>query len=1480
MNKHEIIRSLIPRGFARKIFLWFFLIAMIPVIVVGIIGYGKAYNSLYHSTEESLLAISKLKTEYIKSYFSERMKDLTFEAALSSNVRMIQLFKLSHRLSDMPIDKFVRSPEWKSIEVHSLDLKKLQRTYDFDDIFLIDNEGNILFTVMARDDLGTNIFTGKYANTHLSKACKKAFTTGRPVFSDFESYEPAKNNVIGFIAQTMVDEDGEKIGLLVKGIPIQAINYFMQERTGLGETGETYLVGIDLLMRSDSRFSKESTVLKTRVDTEATRQWTWLESGINHNQLEKANDSGRVSIYKDYRMVKVLGTYNTLEIAGVPMVMLTEIDEAEAFGLINVLRKVSVGLLTVTVIAVFFVSNFVARRIVEPLRRLSDWAERVAIGDMTFPKEIITQHNEIGRMNESFKKVSDLLVQVTSVCEAIAIGDFHKTVDLRSDKDRLGKAVNQMAENLRFVVEQADNIAKGDYSVEIVPCSEQDHLRIALFEMAKSLKELDAANEKENWLRRHRVELMDKMRGEQDIATLAFNIISSLASSLNAQIGAIYLADENNILRLVGSYAYTKRKNLSNEFGFGEGLIGQAAMEKQPIVISNVPDTYIKINSGLGEAVPDNIVVVPFLYEKKVKGVFELGTFHEFTDIQLDFLKQVSNNIAIAFNSAQSRVMLEKLLEETQHQAMELEKSEEELRRKNEELQAQTKALKESETQLQTQQEELQQMNEELEERTQELERQKDDVQKKNKELEMAGQEIKKKAEALELASRYKSEFLANMSHELRTPLNSILILSRLLAENKEGNLTKKQIEFGQTIYSSGSDLLALINDILDLSKVEAGKMSINVESVNLDDLLAGIRQKFEPLVKEKGLSFNVAMEDGIPAQIQTDRQKLEQVIKNLISNAIKFTAQGSINLRVYRPDCNIDLSFASLDCKDTIAISISDTGIGIPKECHESIFEAFQQADGTINRRYGGTGLGLSISKKFVRLLGGYLQLQSEEGKGTTFIIYLPERVKEESLTPGVRSVDRGEKTGERRQKAGGMWGRDLNGLNGLKDRSHYPPDRPKETIVPSKETQANGQKGDNGISTLIPRVEPPEHRFIKDDRKSVEPYDKTLLIIEDDVKFAKILVDLAHERGFKCLVAENGETGLHMADYYMPSAIILDVSLPGLNGWIVMERLKDNSNTRHIPVHFISAMDKPIDAMRMGAVGYLTKPVDIEMLDNAFKRIDNLIANTVKNLLVVEDDETMRKSIFELMGNGDIKITSASSGKEAYDLLKSSRFDCMILDIGLPDMSGFDLLEMIKDDSSIYYIPIIIYTGRELSSQEEIRLKKYAETIIIKGARSTERLLDETALFLHRVEKNLPEEKQKMIRMVHDRETILKDNKILLVDDDMRNVFALTNVLEENGMEVMIAKNGRECLECLNKNPDINLVLMDIMMPEMDGYEAMKGIRKQERFKNLPIIALTAKAMKGDKNVCIEAGANDYLAKPVDIDKLVSLLRVWLYK
>ncbi|MCX6285447.1 MAG: response regulator [Bacteroidetes bacterium] len=1148
-----------------------------------------------------------------------------------------------------------------------------------------------------------------------------------------------------------------------------------------------------------------------------------------------STDTGyRVSVYRNSAGSQVLGL--SMPVTALMkyhhyFVLVQEINADEAYGASSIIILVMLPLVGSILLIVIISAFLLIRMIVKPINQLSVWAGSVARGDLSY-MEIQAGEDEIGHVKSGFTSVVDSFRELADVSEAMSLGDFEKSVAVRGPDDRLGRSVNEMLASFKSVVAEATRISKGDYSGDIQPRSEKDSLGKALRLMTTTLRENSLEMGQQDWLKTGMAELSLKLSGDKTIHDVTHDLIRFLVVYLDAQLGLFYLADEQDDLVLTATYAFHDRKGNFSRLKPGEGLVGQAALEKEIILFRDVQDNAPSLNTGVDEKIPPHYIIAPLVFEDKLIGVLQVGKLEVFTALQRIFVEQLLEPVAISLNTSTSRVMVKQLLDQTQQQAERLQVQQEELRQTNEELEEQTKALKSSEEALQAQQEELRVINEELQERTKALEVQRDDIRKKNTELTRARNELEEKAKDLEIASKYKSEFLANMSHELRTPLNSIIVLSQLLSENKRQNLTDKQIEYADTINSSGSDLLDLINEILDLSKIEAGRIELHPETIDLKEILNQMDMFFKPMVEKKGLGFNLHIDGKVPSNIFVDNQRLQQILKNLLSNALKFTEKGTIALEVRRPSYALELSGTSLNMESSLLFNVTDTGIGIPKDKLNIIFEAFQQADGTTSRRFGGTGLGLTISRSFAQVMGGDIRLTSEEGKGSVFSLLLPEKYEE------IHSKQAPQKQ--------------------IQTPAFSTPAEPKHR-------QPRALANEN-----------PQH----DHRDNLQKGDKILLIIEDDPAFSKILFDLAEEKGYKCLVAQDGESGLYLADLHVPSAIVLDIGLPGIDGWEVMDRLHKDAKTRHIPVHFISAMDKSKEALQMGAVGYLTKPVSIDKLRDAFVRIEDVISKPMKKLLVVDDDPATQMSIVELIGNGDVTTTSVGGGAEAYQLLERENFDCLILDLGLKDMSGFELIEKIRANNRLVNLPIIIYTGKDLSREEEDKLQKYADSIIIKGIRSPERLLAETSLFLHRIEANLPQEKQDMIRMLYGQEDVFHDRTILLVDDDSRNVFAITAVLEERGLNVISAGNGLEGIDRLKANPGINLVLMDIMMPEMDGYEAIGLIRKMQKYENLPIIALTAKAMKEDRDHCIEAGANDYLAKPVDSQKLLSLLRVWLYK
>jgi signal transduction histidine kinase/CheY-like chemotaxis protein len=932
---------------------------------------------------------------------------------------------------------------------------------------------------------------------------------------------------------------------------------------------------------------------------------------------------------------------------------------------------------------------------------------------------------------------------------------------------------------------------------------------------------------REEWLQAGQVGLNEKMGGELRLEQLGENVLRFLAEYLDAQAGAFFV-DNGDAFRRCGSYATPAGAGTPELFRPGDGLLGQAVKDGRGFLIHDVPEGYLYFGSSLGQSRPRHLLIAPVMADGAVNAVLELGFTEKAGAAHTELLERVSQSIGVAVRSAKYRFRLQELLEETQSQAEELQAQSEELRATNVELEEQSRALKESQTRLELQQHELEQTNAHLEEQTQLLEAQRDD-------LSGAQGALQAQAQALERASRYKSEFLANMSHELRTPLNSSLILARLLADNREGNLTPDQVKYAENILSSGNDLLALINDILDLSKIEAGRVEAHIETTLISQLMENLRRTFQPIAEQKGLEFRTQVAPGAPEEAQTDPLRLEQVLKNLLSNALKFTEKGEVVLEVSRA------------AEGRLAFSVRDTGIGIPEEQQQVIFEAFRQADGTTNRRYGGTGLGLSISRELARLLGGEIRVRSEVGRGSVFTMTIPE-VYDANL-------------GALRQ-------------SGVVDDA---PPVAAESALPSISALAAPRKGADAPAA------PVKPRHVEDDRERLAGDSRVILIVEDDATFARILRDLAHELGFQCLIAETADEGVTVARQYLPHAVILDILLPDHSGLSVLDLLKHDVLTRHIPVHIISVADYMQTALSSGAAGYLLKPVKREELVQALTGLEKKLTRRMRKVLVVEDDAMQLDAVRRLIASREVETAGARNAAECLEKLKATTFDCMVLDLSLPDMSGFNLLERLSRDEAYAFPPVIIYTGRDLAPDEELRLRRHSKSIIIKGAKSPERLLDEVTLFLHQVVSDLPAEQRKMIEKSLSRDAALEGKRILVVEDDVRNVFALTSVLEPRGAVVQIARNGREALKALELSargdvPPIDLVLMDMMMPEMDGLTATREIRKHHRLKNLPVIALTAKAMKNDQEQCLEAGANDYMAKPLDVEKLLSLVRVWM--
>ncbi|MGA3123109.1 MAG: HAMP domain-containing protein, partial [Polyangiaceae bacterium] len=1065
--------------------------------------------------------------------------------------------------------------------------------------------------------------------------------------------------------------------------------------------------------------------------------------------------------------------------------------------------------------------NFMAANLTNQVRGIVKVVTAVANGNLR-QKLTVEAKGEVAALAETINNMTDTLAtfaeQVTNVAREVGVegrlgGQANVPGAAGTWKDLTGN-VNLLAANLtnqvRAIADVATAVTKGDLtrSIRVEARGEVAELKDNINTMIDNLRGTTDRNQEQDWLKTNLAKFTRMLQGQRDLVTVGRMLLSELAPLVDAQQGTIYQMERSEpgetldrsamTLRLLAAYA--QAQDQPDRIGLGVGLVGQAAAEKQRILLNDVPANYTAIRSSLGAAPPTSVIVLPVLFEGETMAVIELAALRPFTNTHLQFLDQLTQSIGVVLNTIEATMRTENLLQQSQQLT----------------------------TELQTRQIELQQTNEELASKAKQLAEQNEEVERKNKEVEQARRALEEQAAELALTSKYKSEFLANMSHELRTPLNSILILGQQLAENVGGNLTVKQIDFAKNIHSAGTDLLTLINDILDLSKIESGTVTVEPEEITFVNLRDTVHRMFHHVAETKGLGFHVDIDSMLPRALVSDPKRLQQILKNLLSNAFKFTAHGSVamSIRLVTSGWNSDHPVLGSTAA-AIAFTVTDTGIGIAPEKQKLIFEAFQQADAGTSRKYGGTGLGLAISRELANLLGGEIRLQSKPGNGSTFTLYLP-------LTY----------TGPTQRQ-----------LALSASPAHAPSAVPVLSMAKVEETVA-------------------------DDRDDIRPGDTVLLIIEDDAHYARVLLGIARHKGFKAIVANRGQQALSLARDYLPAAISLDVFLPDMLGWTVLNNLKLDPQTRHIPVQMLSVEEQRQHGLSHGAFTYLVKPATTSELESAFDKLKSYVEPHTKRLLVIEDNSTERASIVELLGHSDIEIAAVGTGTEALDALHERRYDCCVVDLRLPDMSGFELLETLRAEPQLHDIPVVVFTGKELSAEEEAQLHAVAKSVVLKDVQSPERLLDETALFLHRVVSGLPEGKRKMIERLHGSAEALRGRKVLVVDDDARNIFALTTILENQEMEVASATNGRQAIELIERTPDLSVVLMDIMMPEMDGYETMREIRKDSRFRTLPILALTAKAMKGDREKCLEAGASDYIAKPVNTDQLLSLLRVWLYR
>jgi CheY-like chemotaxis protein/signal transduction histidine kinase/HAMP domain-containing protein len=1056
-----------------------------------------------------------------------------------------------------------------------------------------------------------------------------------------------------------------------------------------------------------------------------------------------------------------------------------------------------------------------AANLTEQVRGIVKVVTAVANGDLV-QNLTVKSKGEVAALAETINNMTQTLAtfadQVTTVAREVGVegrlgGQANVPGAAGTWKDLTGN-VNLLAANLtnqvRAIAEVATAVTQGDLtrSIQVDARGEVSELKDNINTMINNLRGTTERNTEQDWLKTNLARFTGMLQGQRDLATVGRLLLTELAPLVNAQQGAIYQmeTDDRSALRLLSAYAYDGAEGHPLRVQLGQGLLGQCALDKRRKLITDIPESATPIGSSLFKVAPTNIIVLPILFESQVKAVIELASINAFTDLQITFLDQLTTGIGIVLNSIEATMQTESLLTQSQQLAGE----------------------------LQTQQRELQQTNDQLGQKAQQLAERNVEVERKNQEIELARRAVEEKAAELALTSKYKSEFLANMSHELRTPLNSILILGQQLTDNPEGNLTSKQVEFARTIHSAGSDLLNLISDILDLSKIESGTVTVEAEEIYFSNIVATVARPFRHEAEARQLLFETAVDPNLGASFSTDAKRLQQVLKNLLSNAFKFTSQGGVKLSVsavvggWTPDHPV-LSKSPV----VVAFEVSDTGIGIPLDKQKIIFEAFQQADASTSRKFGGTGLGLAISRELAALLGGEIQLRSRPEVGSTFTLFLPLRYVGASSNSSAAS-----------------------------DTAAPPPVR----LLPTQPERS---------------LEP-----VADDRHDLAPGEPLLLVVEDDARYMRIMIDLAHEKGFKVVATARGEDAVELAKQYQPTAISLDVFLPDMLGWNVLSHIKQDPLTRHIPVQIVTLDEDRQHALSRGAFAFVPKPTTPQGLSEALAKIKAYAQAPRRRLLVVEDNEAEQKSIGALLDHDDIEIVTATTGAEALTLMSKTNCDCVVLDLSLPDMSGFEVLEKMRTERELADIPVVVFTGRQLSPEEDAKLHSMARSIVVKGVESPERLLDETALFLHRVVTDLPPEKQRLLERLHSSDEDLIGRAVLLVDDDARNIFALASVLERRGMNVLSATTGKEAIALIESTPDLAIVLMDIMMPEMDGYQTIATVRENPAYRRLPIVALTAKAMVGDREKCLEAGATDYLAKPVNIDQLLSALRTWLHR
>ncbi|WOG27138.1 response regulator [Endozoicomonas sp. 8E] len=1372
-------------GLSVILFAWFMILSLGPITVIGFNEYREGKQTIVQTRYEQLSTVNQLLSQQINDYFDSVVTNLFIKAGVAREF-LLHLIK-GHKDLRKSTETFINSDSYNQILTqYSSEFVDFLRYYDYSDLILGDTEGNILFTVNAYDDLGQNIFNGTLANTSFAKAARESLEDLVPKYADVTAYPPIGDQKVSFFILPLVDEGEKAIGFLAVQILAHNVQNIFESENQFSDALKSYLIGEDGYIRYGTDLdSSQSMILK--ADNILTQDWVAHidAEGVFHEIHDHDMDDESHGIDSGAELNELFGG---------------ELDlHSEASDSHKVDQNFHIKSYT----------NVYGERVLGTF-----YAIEVAGTPMALISEV-SQEDAFA----SVVQFRNRLIYITAITALVVI--LIALVITR-----------RLVRPIRSITAWVNRVASGDYAQGAVLSghNEISDLSRSFSEMTEKLRNVISDNDRKSWQQEGQAGLNNCMRGEQELSEVCKNIVSYLARYLDMQTGAMYVMNDEKRLQLMASYAWKKRQQSKNSFEIGEGLVGQAAMEKQAIELTSIPEDYIKIESGLGSTSPKVIITVPLVYEGEVKGVLEFALIRELTGEQRGFLEDALESVAIGINSAQYRTRVNQLLEKTTRQSEAMKEQQEELRSVNDELESRARVLEESQEELKAQSEEMQKSNAELEEKTELLQQQKAEIERKNLDIELSRKTLEDKAKELEQASKYKSEFLANMSHELRTPLNSLLLLAQMLADNDEGNLNEDQIESAQVIYSGGKELLDLINDILDLSKVEAGKMSINLEDMDIEELCSSMRTLFKPLADNKGLDFAVDIDPGTTRVILSDSQRVMQVLKNFLSNAFKFTEKGGVYIRVFNSIRKTDHGNETY-----VGFAVRDTGIGIPKEKQDAVFEAFQQADGSTSRKYGGTGLGLAISRELSSMLGGYIGIESVEGEGTTFTVYLPDNA--------VCSLDGGEVMAD----------------------SH------------SSTTSDGYQKIASATAEKKAKAEPAPVAEKMPTKKKTSEAGKNILIIEDDEHFSDIVKQLSGSHGYQCLVEASGKEGIQTAIKEQPIAIILDLGLPDMDGEEVLRQLQKDDVTKDIPVHIVSGRD-PDESDRQGAVGYLVKPVSIDDLETVFSTLETALSEDIQHALLLDSDAESRSHLAKMLTEKGMNIAVASSAEEAEKSMSENQWQCLVMDVDLPDSSGLAFLQKLQEKMGDNMPSIVIHTDKELTTEDQKELQKYTRALVMKGDYASERVMDEVSLFIHSVEKSAPAELKSAAGTLNNKS--LKGHKILLVDDDLRNTFALSKGLQGLGLEVVIADNGQNALDKLDEEDGIELVLMDIMMPVMDGYEAMTRMREIDRLKNMPVIALTAKAMSDDKAKCIEAGANDYMTKPVNIDKLTEMMKVWLFK